>query len=118
MVRWRHCVCDVCLPAEQLYGQLVPLLELGSDTLQVAFAISQAYVLLAPELFLARYGATLVANCRSLLPEMKPEGVVMVLRLVETALRAAPQTGATRPDPIRPDPGTQSLHRSLHVLPP
>ncbi|XP_037075925.1 importin-11-like [Pollicipes pollicipes] len=79
----------------ELYAQLVPLFELGTETLQAAFAISQAYVLLAPAAFLARHGATLAAACRSLLPEMKPEGVVMVLRLVECAFRAAPETAVS-----------------------
>ena len=90
----------VCLRL-QLYGQLAPLFELGTETLQAVFAISQACLLLAPEPFLARFGATLAATCRSLLPELKPEGVVMVLRLVETAFRAAPDTGTGTPPDTR-----------------
>ncbi|XP_043213718.1 importin-11-like isoform X1 [Amphibalanus amphitrite] len=86
----------------ELYGQLLPLFELGTETLQTAFGISQAYLLLSPEPFLARHGAALAAACRSLLPEMKPEGEVMVLRLVESALRAAPETAVRLFSPLLP----------------
>lgn len=74
----------------QLFQNMPPLLEFTSENLRTCFYIIQAYILLAPEEFLKAYGSTVIAACNDMLSDMRAEGIVMTMRLVEMCLRAVP----------------------------
>lgn len=48
----------------------------------------EAYVVLSPDVYLRRYGRNIVSTCAYLLSDLRPEGIVMILKLFETCLRA------------------------------
>lgn len=50
--------------------------------------VARAYVLLMPEEFLLGPGAEVMGIMDSLLADMKMEGIVLVLKLVEACIRA------------------------------
>ncbi|XP_071793887.1 importin-11-like [Asterias amurensis] len=77
----------------QLFGNMTPLLELGSENLKTCFQIITAYVLLGPNEFMQSYSCAVYAGCVSLLESVRPEGIVIVLKLVETILKVFPTEG-------------------------
>ena len=74
----------------QLLGRLPPLLTLGSENLRTTIYILQAYVLLCPLHIMETIGPTVVMELSSQYHDLQDEGVLMILRLVETWLRAGP----------------------------
>lgn len=52
--------------------------------------IIQSYILLNPEMYLQRYGKEVVSTCAYLLSDLRPDGVVMIMKLFEACLRAKP----------------------------
>ncbi|XP_049837055.1 importin-11 isoform X1 [Schistocerca gregaria] len=74
----------------QLFRNMPPLLESSSENLRTCYYIIQASVLLGPEQFLKTYGEVIINLCNDMLADMRSEGVIMTMRLVETCLRAAP----------------------------
>ncbi|XP_013780751.1 importin-11-like [Limulus polyphemus] len=78
----------------QLAGSIFPLLELGSENLRTCLHIVQGYILLAPQEFLQNYGQNLVSSCCSMITDIRPEGMVLVMRCVEVVLRVFPEEGS------------------------
>ncbi|GLH14983.1 Importin-11 [Gryllus bimaculatus] len=74
----------------QLFRNMPPLLENNSENLRTCFYIIQANILLAPEEFLKVYGELIISSCNDMLSDIRSEGIVMTMRLVEMCLRAAP----------------------------
>ena len=74
----------------QLLAKLPPLLTIGSENLRTTIYILQAYVLLCPLRVMETIGPSVVAELSSQYSDLQDEGVLMILRLVETWLRAGP----------------------------
>ena len=74
----------------QLLARLPPLLTLGSENLRTTIYILQAYVLLCPMRIMETIGPTVVMELSSQYHDLQDEGVLMILRLVETWLKAGP----------------------------
>lgn len=77
----------------QLFSNMNTLLELGSDNLKTCFCLIQAYILLGPQQFLEKYANAVVQACLDTYSDMRPEGLVMILRLVELVIRVFPTEG-------------------------
>ncbi|XP_038076376.1 importin-11-like [Patiria miniata] len=77
----------------QLFGNMPALLELGSENLKTCFQIITAYVLLGPNEFMQSYSGAVFAGCVSLLDNVRPEGIVIVMKLVETIFKMFPVEG-------------------------
>ncbi|XP_022099682.1 importin-11-like [Acanthaster planci] len=77
----------------QLFGNMPELLELGSENLKTCFQIITAYVLLGPNEFMQNYSGAVFAGCVSLLDNVKPEAIVIVMKLVETIFKIFPVEG-------------------------
>lgn len=75
----------------QLFQNMPPLIESTTENLRICLIITQAYVLLSPECFLKVYGDTMLKSCQYMLTDLRPEGVVIIMRYFELCLRAAPQ---------------------------
>ena len=73
-----------------LLTKLPPLLTIGSENLRTTIYILQAYVLLCPLRVMETIGAVVVRELSSQYSELQDEGILMILRLVETWLRAGP----------------------------
>jgi len=73
-----------------LLPRLPALLQLGTETLRSTIYLVQAYVLLCPAQVTDSVGPAIVSECALQYTELQDEGVLMILRLVETWLRAGP----------------------------
>ncbi|XP_014244545.1 importin-11 [Cimex lectularius] len=86
----------------QLYKNMPALLENSSDTLRICISITSAYVLLAPNEFLQVYGERVVQALKDIMIDMRPEGLVVVGKLVELFLRANPSLSCVLVKPLLP----------------
>merc|ERR1719244_1082718 len=73
-----------------LLAKLPPLLTIGSENLRTTIYILQAYVLLCPLRVMETIGPNVVMELTNQYHDLQDEGVLMILRLVETWLRAGP----------------------------
>ncbi|KAK3886184.1 hypothetical protein Pcinc_009644 [Petrolisthes cinctipes] len=85
-----------------LYDNMIPLIQMSSENLRLCLQITNAYTLLCPEQFLAKYGEQVVKTMASLLTDLKSEGTVLVMRTVEMVLRVLPGPGADLLRPLLP----------------
>lgn len=67
---------------------LILNLENTSENLRTALYIIQSYILLNPSVYLYRHGKEVIKCCTYLLSDMRPEGVLMVMKLFEDCLRS------------------------------
>lgn len=77
----------------QLFDNMPPLLELGSENLKTCFHIVGAYVLLGRQQFMEAYAPALVAGCSNILTDLRAEGIVTVMKLIEIVFRVFPAEG-------------------------
>ncbi|GAB6031945.1 Importin-11 [Chamberlinius hualienensis] len=85
-----------------LFNNLLPLLELSSESMRTCFNIIQAYTLLVPVQFKTTYLPHVIEVCKSLVHELRNEGIIIILRLVEIVLKAYGSEGPTLCLPILP----------------
>lgn len=86
----------------QLFNNMPTLLDYSSENLRSCLCIVQAHILLAPEQTLKTQGMPTIMACDGLLSDLRSEGVVMLMRIVETCLRAAPTVAVETIKPILP----------------
>ncbi|PIK48319.1 putative importin-11, partial [Apostichopus japonicus] len=67
--------------------------ELGSENLKTCFHIVGAYVLLGRQQFMEAYAPALVAGCSNILSDLRAEGIVTVMKLIEIVFRVFPAEG-------------------------
>ncbi|XP_023228381.1 importin-11-like [Centruroides sculpturatus] len=85
---------SVCSPnLLQLAQNLFSLFELGTENLRICLQIAQAYILLAPKDFLQNYSKNLVDTCISFISDVRSEGIVMIMRLIELVFKVFPEEG-------------------------
>lgn len=77
--------------------------EYTSENLRTCFSIIQAYILISPDLYLQQYGKDIVKTGMYLLSDMRSEGIVMIMRLFESMLRASPALSLELLRPALPD---------------
>lgn len=77
----------------KLFSNMPPLLELGSENLKTCFHIVGAYVLLGRQQFMETYAPALVAGCSNILNDLRAEGIVTVMKLIEIIFRVFPAEG-------------------------
>lgn len=93
---WHNVLMNAsCMAPEllQLFANMPPLLELGSENLRTCFAIVESYVLLDPRTFLQNCSAPVVDACLRMLGNIKPEGSIILSRVVETIIKVSPLDG-------------------------
>lgn len=62
--------------------------------------ICAAHLLLAPELVMRTHGSQIISVLNGMIGDLKNEGVVVVLRLLDTFIRVSPQLGSETVLPI------------------
>ncbi|CAH1155509.1 unnamed protein product [Phaedon cochleariae] len=85
-----------------LFNNMPPLLEYSTETLRQCLIICQVHLLLAPELVMRTNGMQVIQICDNLMPDLKNEGIVILMRLVEVYIRASPLLGSETTLPILP----------------
>ncbi|MCL4130242.1 UNVERIFIED_CONTAM: hypothetical protein GTU68_066007, partial [Idotea baltica] len=81
-------------PLMNLFSNMIALLEYTSENLRLCLQITNAYIVLCPQMFLAKYGMNLVGTFRYLITDLKSEGLVLVLKCIEMMVRVLPQESA------------------------
>lgn len=76
-----------------VFSNMSELLEISSENLRICLKIIEAYLLLGPNEFMERYFAKLVTSFSSLLTELRTEGIVLVLKMVEQVFKCFPIQG-------------------------
>ncbi|KAJ1522166.1 hypothetical protein ONE63_002476 [Megalurothrips usitatus] len=102
---WLACVenaTDMTDELMQLYQNMPALLESSTENLRICLTITQAYVLLSPECFLKVYGENILKSCQYMLTDLRPDGIVIIMRFFELCLRAAPQLACELLKPLIP----------------
>lgn len=74
----------------QLFQNLLPLLESGSEALKTCLKIIEAYVVIDAGAFLQKYHSMLGQTITTLLQELKTEGEVFIFKLLSNMLRVCP----------------------------
>ncbi|KAL1492056.1 hypothetical protein ABEB36_012554 [Hypothenemus hampei] len=86
----------------QLYNQMPSLLEYSTETMGICLHISAVHLLLAPECVMRSQGLQIISICAGMINDLKNQGVVMVMRLVDTYIRVLPSLGSETVMPILP----------------
>uniref|UniRef100_A0AAR5PQ38 Importin-7/11-like TPR repeats domain-containing protein n=1 Tax=Dendroctonus ponderosae TaxID=77166 RepID=A0AAR5PQ38_DENPD len=86
----------------QLFNNMLSLLDYTTETLRTCLYISLVHLVLAPEWVMRSQGNQLMSICVSLMSDLKNEGVVMLMRLVDSFIRAIPGLGSETVMPILP----------------
>lgn len=82
-------------PLLELFSNMPPLLELGTESLKICLKIAEAYILVGTADFFQRYSSILSSSLASLLNDIKMDGAVMIYKVVELVLKVFPEDGAT-----------------------
>lgn len=93
---WHNVLVNAsCMTPEllQLFVNMPSLLELGSENLRKCFSIIESYVLLDEKEFLQNFSTPVVNACLTMLGNVKPEGGIILSRVVETIVKVSPQRG-------------------------
>ena len=75
---------------------------MSTENLSLCLSIIQAYVFLSPQEFLRENGTVIIETLRSILGDLRPEAVLMVMRLFEACLKASPQQATQVLKPLLP----------------
>lgn len=84
------------------YYLFFTFVEYSTENFRACLLISLVHVLLAPELVMRTQGAQIIQVCDGLMADLKNEGIVMLMKLVETFIRAVPLLGTETAMPILP----------------
>ncbi|XP_028398952.1 importin-11-like [Dendronephthya gigantea] len=85
-----------------LFHNMKELLELSSENLRTSFSIVESYILLGGLEFLQAWGQLVVTTCSNLLGNLKPEGNLILARIIEVVFRMFPSEGPRLFEPVLP----------------
>ncbi|ESO88153.1 hypothetical protein LOTGIDRAFT_219538 [Lottia gigantea] len=74
--------------------------ELGTENLRICLKVIEAYILLGPHEFMQAYSGVLVPSFSSLMTDIRAEGLVMILRVIEVVFKTFPTEGPQVFQPI------------------
>nr|XP_022334186.1 importin-11-like [Crassostrea virginica] len=77
----------------QLYRNMPGLLETGTENLRVCLKIIEAYLLLCPHQFMHNFCNSLASSLHGIISDIREEGQILILRVVELALKLFPKEG-------------------------
>ncbi|CAH1127188.1 unnamed protein product [Ceutorhynchus assimilis] len=86
----------------QLFNNMPSLLDYSTENLRTCLYISLVHLLLSPEWVMRSQGHQIITICASLMGDLKNEGVVMLMRLVDTFVKVLPVLGSETIMPILP----------------
>ncbi|KAL5005534.1 hypothetical protein ScPMuIL_018990 [Solemya velum] len=99
-----------------LFHNMPALLELGTENLRVCLKIIEAYLILGPQEFMHQYSDVLVGSLSSLLTDLRTEGVVLILRVIELVFKTFPNEGPQVFRPLLPKLLKSTLDKEEHPV--
>lgn len=81
---------------------LLPIVEASSENFRTVLVLIQAYILLDAHAYMERYGRAFVEFCTRMFDDIRPEGIVLLLKVFETCLKTDPNYGLELVRPALP----------------
>lgn len=85
-----------------LCDHLLPIIEMSSENLRTVLQLIHAYILLDAQAYLSRYGEGFVAYCVRSFEDIRVEGIIAMLRIIETCLKTDAALGLRLVRPALP----------------
>ncbi|KAI4458349.1 importin-7 8 11 [Holotrichia oblita] len=92
--------CTMIPQFMQLFENMPALLENSSENLRLCLIICIAHMLLDPENVMQVHGRQIMNACDSLMADMRPEGIIMLSKVVEMFIKAKPVLGCETVRPL------------------
>lgn len=92
-------------PPDESSSSMPGLMDIGSDSLEMCFKIMDAYVVLCtsdPTQFVQGCGEVIVQGCQSYLCDVRPEGVVAIVKVMERVVHLYPSHFPQLIQPVLP----------------
>ncbi|KAH3830258.1 hypothetical protein DPMN_103499 [Dreissena polymorpha] len=77
----------------KLYENMAGLLQISTENLRISLKVIEDYLLLGPTEFMEHYSGTLVKSFASLITDLRTEGVMLVLSVIELVFKCFPSEG-------------------------
>lgn len=85
-----------------LAKNLLPIIEMSSENMRSVLFIIKSYVFLDGNVYLSKYGNELVSCCYNLLQDLRPDGIVLIMKVFETIIRSDVASGVNILRPVLP----------------
>lgn len=79
---------NITPPLLELCRNIMPIIQSSSENLRTVLFLIQAYIVLDMRAYMERYGYCLVNFLNTILADTRPEGVIMIIKMVDTCLKA------------------------------
>lgn len=103
---WQCVIENISYPSPgflQLFSNMPPLLENNLEHLRLCASVISAYVLLFPEDILQMYGETLIRIFADMLTDLRSEGIIVIMRLLELFMKVNPNRSCVLLKPLLPN---------------
>ncbi|XP_052792511.1 importin-11-like [Mya arenaria] len=99
-----------------LYKNMKNLLEISTENLRMCLKVIEDYLILEPTKFMECYSTVLVDSLSSLVTDLRPEGVILVLTVVELVFKVFPSQGPQVFAPMLPGFVQSILNQDEHPM--
>lgn len=89
-------------PLMSLCRNIMPIIEMSSENLRAVLVLIQAYILLDAHAFLERYGRSFIDFCNRMFDDIRPEGISLMLKVLEICLKTDATYGLELVRPLLP----------------
>lgn len=85
-----------------LAGNLLPIIEQSSENMRTVLFVIKSYIFLDGNAYLSKFGNELVSCCYTLLNDLRPDGIVLIMKVFETIIRSDVASGVNILRPVLP----------------
>lgn len=89
-------------PLIDLCSNIMPIIEMSSENLRTVLVLIQAYILLDARAYLERYGRSFVDFCNRMFDDIRPEGIILMVKVLEICLKTDTAYGLELVRPVLP----------------
>ncbi|XP_013113259.2 importin-11 [Stomoxys calcitrans] len=89
-------------PLIDLCRNILPIIEMSSENLRTVLVLIQAYILLDANAYLERYGRPFVDFCNRMFDDIRPEGIILMVKVLEICLKTDTTNGLELVRPVLP----------------
>lgn len=102
---WLAVVDNSCSISEfllDLAGNLLQIIKQSSENMRTVLFIIKSYIFLDGNAYLSKFGNELVNVCFTLLNDLRPDGIVLIMKVFETIIRSDVASGVNILRPVLP----------------
>ncbi|XP_005191472.2 importin-11 [Musca domestica] len=93
---------SISAPLIDLCRNIMPIIEMSSENLRTVLVLIQAYILLDANAYLERYGRSFVDFCNRMFDDIRPEGIILMVKVLEICLKTDTTNGLELVRPVLP----------------